>query len=163
MAYKHVGTKYIKRPWDFENFLEFWCTLVCTPQTTSQHSLTGRLWPKCNLFRFSNFVFVKVYLGGSQFTLNVTKTADINQPKDTIYLFANIPFSVVTLAVNIWAIVIIRRKEKTGIHHLIVCDCVANIISFSHGVFRYNTLTNQHSTMKISTYWWVMPVSPLGR
>ena len=28
MAYIHVGTKYIKRPWDFENFLEFWCTLM---------------------------------------------------------------------------------------------------------------------------------------
>ena len=27
MAYIHVGTEYIKRPWDFENFLEFWCTL----------------------------------------------------------------------------------------------------------------------------------------
>ena len=28
MAFTHVGTKYIKRPWDFENFLDFWCTLV---------------------------------------------------------------------------------------------------------------------------------------
>ena len=28
MAYTHVGTKYIKRPWDFENFLEFWSTLI---------------------------------------------------------------------------------------------------------------------------------------
>ena len=28
MAYIHVGTKYIKRPWKFENFLEFWCTLM---------------------------------------------------------------------------------------------------------------------------------------
>ena len=28
MACTHVGTKYIKRPWDFENFLEFWCTLI---------------------------------------------------------------------------------------------------------------------------------------
>ena len=28
MAYTYVGTKYIKRPWDFENFLEFWCTLL---------------------------------------------------------------------------------------------------------------------------------------
>ena len=30
MAFTHVGTKYIKRPWDFENFLDFWCTLVRT-------------------------------------------------------------------------------------------------------------------------------------
>ena len=28
MAYTHVGTKYIKRPWHFENFLEFWSTLM---------------------------------------------------------------------------------------------------------------------------------------
>ena len=30
MAFTHVGTKYIKRPWDFENFLVFWCTLIQT-------------------------------------------------------------------------------------------------------------------------------------
>ena len=68
--------------------------------------------------------------------LNETETKEINQPKDIIYLYANIPLAVVTLLVNIWAIVIIRRKEKTGIHNLIVCDCIANIISFSHGAFR---------------------------
>ena len=28
MAFTHVGTKYIKRPWDFENILVFWCTLL---------------------------------------------------------------------------------------------------------------------------------------
>ena len=28
MAFIHVGTKYIKRQWDFENFLIFWCTLT---------------------------------------------------------------------------------------------------------------------------------------
>ena len=28
MAYTYVGTKYIKRPWDFENFLEFQSTLI---------------------------------------------------------------------------------------------------------------------------------------
>ena len=30
MAFIHTSTKYIKIPWDFENFLEFWCTLVLT-------------------------------------------------------------------------------------------------------------------------------------
>ena len=28
MAYTHVGTKYIKRQQDFENFLKFWSTLL---------------------------------------------------------------------------------------------------------------------------------------
>ena len=28
IGYTHVGTKYIKRPWDFENILEFWSTLL---------------------------------------------------------------------------------------------------------------------------------------
>ena len=28
MTYTHVGTKYTKRPWGFENFLKFWCTLL---------------------------------------------------------------------------------------------------------------------------------------
>ena len=83
---------------------------------------------------------LKVYLGGSQFILNGTETKEINQPKDTFYLFANLPVSVIALVVNTWAIVIIRKKEKNGIHHLIVCDCVANIISFSHGAWRCNSL-----------------------
>ena len=30
MAFIHTSTKYIKIPWDFENFLEFWCTLMET-------------------------------------------------------------------------------------------------------------------------------------
>ena len=101
------------------------------------------LWGKWNQFSLSNFHFVQVFLGGSQFTLNYTEpeTKEINQPKNIFYFYANIPCSVVALVVNIWAIVIIRRKEKTGIHHLIVCDCVANIVSFSHGAFRCNALT----------------------
>ena len=45
-------------------------------------------------------------------------------------------FFLVTLVVNIWAIVVIRKKEKIGIHNLIICDCVANIASIAHGTFK---------------------------
>ena len=84
-----------------------------------------------------NFRFVQVHLGaGATFTVDEADAVKINQPKDTFYLYANIPISATTLVVNIWAIIIIRRKEKTGIHSLIVYDCIANIISFSHGFFR---------------------------
>ena len=85
-----------------------------------------------------NFRFVQVHLGaGASLTVDQLDGAvTINQPKDTFYLYANIPISATTLVVNIWAIIIIRRKEKTGIHSLIVYDCIANIISFSHGFFR---------------------------
>ena len=38
MAYTHVGTKYIKIPWDFENFLEFWCTLLPNYHSVKQSS-----------------------------------------------------------------------------------------------------------------------------
>ena len=94
------------------------------------------LWAKWNQFNLSNFHFVQVYLGGSQFTLNYTETEQINQPKNIFYFYANIPCSVVALVVNIWAIIIIRKKEKTGIHNLIICDCIANVLSMTYGTFK---------------------------
>ena len=45
-------------------------------------------------------------------------------------------YPLVTLVVNIWAIMIIRKKEKTGIHNLIICDCIANVLSMTYGTFK---------------------------
>ena len=45
-------------------------------------------------------------------------------------------YPLVTLVVNIWAIIIIRKKEKTGIHNLIICDCIANVLSMTYGTFK---------------------------
>ena len=78
----------------------------------------------------------QVVLGGTQLILNETETKDVNQPKDTFYLMANVPICLVTLVVNIWAVVIIRKKEKTGIHKLIICDCIVNVMSMADGTFR---------------------------
>ena len=47
MAYTHVGTKYIKRPWDFENFLEFWSTLLDRHQCRQWGDQDSRLKPCC--------------------------------------------------------------------------------------------------------------------
>ena len=79
----------------------------------------------------------QAFLGDTLFVLNVTETRTVNQPKDIAYLMANIPIFVAALLVNISTISIIRRKEKTGIHKLIIFDCIANVISMAHGIFRY--------------------------
>ena len=79
----------------------------------------------------------QAFLGDTLFVLNVTETRTVNQPKDIAYLMANIPIFVAALLVNISTISIIRRKEKTRIHKLIIFDCIANVISLAHGIFRY--------------------------
>ena len=55
--------------------------------------------------------------------------------KARVYLFANIPISLVTFAINLWAGTSILRKERTGIHCLIVCDCLLNVVSSLHTSF----------------------------
>ena len=44
------------------------------------------------------------------------------------YLFANIPLTVVTLVINLWAGVSILRKDRNGVHILIVLDCLVNVV-----------------------------------
>ena len=55
--------------------------------------------------------------------------------KARVYLFANIPISLVTFAINLWAGTSIYRKERTGIHRLIVFDCLLNVVSSLHTCF----------------------------
>ena len=62
-------------------------------------------------------------------------TIQVNVAKARGYLFANIPISLVTFAINLWAAISILRKERTGIHCLIVCDCVLNVVSSLHTSF----------------------------
>ena len=59
----------------------------------------------------------------------------VNVAKARGYLFANIPISLVTFAINLWAGMVILRKERTVIHWLIICDCVLNIVSSLHTSF----------------------------
>ena len=33
-----------------------------------------------------------------------------------------------TIVVNSWAVVVIRKAEKTGLNRLLICDCISNII-----------------------------------
>ena len=44
------------------------------------------------------------------------------------YLFANIPLTVVTLVINLWAGASILRKDRNGVHILIVLDCLVNVV-----------------------------------
>ena len=53
----------------------------------------------------------------------------MNVAKPRVYLFANIPITLATFAINLWAGLSILKKERTGIHCLIVSDCVLNVVS----------------------------------
>ena len=46
-----------------------------------------------------------------------------------IYLFANISLTMVTLIINLWAGASILRKDRNGVHILIVLDCLVNVVS----------------------------------
>ena len=56
----------------------------------------------------------------------------VNVAKGQTYILANISITLVTLLVNLWAAIVILRKEKTRIHTLIVYDCAVNVVSSVH-------------------------------
>ena len=55
--------------------------------------------------------------------------------KPMVYLFTNISITLVTFAINLWAGICILRKERTGIHWIIIYDCVLNVASSLHTTF----------------------------
>ena len=59
----------------------------------------------------------------------------VNVAKGQTYILANILITLVTLLVNLWAAIVILRKEKTRIHTLIVYDCAVNVVSSVHTAF----------------------------
>ena len=59
-----------------------------------------------------------VGLGLSNLTLSVHSS-----------LLANIPMLAATIAVNLWVVNVIQRKEKNKLNRLIVWDCFANIVT----------------------------------
>ena len=87
MAYMHVGTKYIKRPWDFDNFLEFWCTLLLLlsvahiePDSTGGHIWDGET--RLERIHFSFSFFIKPMLDWTK-TISCTEVS---------YLFCSLYF-----------------------------------------------------------------------
>ena len=57
------------------------------------------------------------------------KTQIVNSGRDEDYLWASLAIFVVTMAVNAAAVVVIGKKEKTGVNQLIVFDCFANVLT----------------------------------
>ena len=61
--------------------------------------------------------------------LTLEKTVEVNQPRDDVYIFTCLPILCLTLIVNSLAVVVIRRKEKTGLNCLIISDCLVNMVT----------------------------------
>ena len=69
-------------------------------------------------------------LGLSNLSLNVHSSQKVNEVP-VVYLLANLPMLATTIAINMWVIRVIQRKEKSRLHRLIVWDCFANILSMA--------------------------------
>ena len=63
------------------------------------------------------------------FILMRDKAVEVNQPRDNVYIFTCLPILCLTLIVNSVAMVVIRRKEQTGLNCLIISDCLVNMVT----------------------------------
>ena len=73
-------------------------------------------------------------------TIETIRTKLVNQPRDESYLWGSFFVCVVSLVVNI--VVVIGKKEKTGVNHLIILDSFANILTAIVQTFNSMILTN---------------------
>ena len=72
---------------------------------------------------------LQVSFSDPHLTIETIKTKLVNQPRDESYLWGSFFVCVVSLVVNIAAVVVIGKKEKTGVNHLIILDSFANILT----------------------------------
>ena len=54
---------------------------------------------------------------------------EVNSPHGALYLVTSLVGFLFSLAANIGAVLVIKKKEKTRINNMIMCDCIANIMS----------------------------------
>lgn len=87
------------------------------------------------------FAPVRVAIGNTNFTMSIHSDQTVNGIPG-VYSIANIFILGATVAANSWAIMVILRKEKIRINHLIVWDCVVNV-----------------ATMALLTHSWKMAVT----
>ena len=66
-------------------------------------------------------------------------TKIVNEPRDNFIFLARFPILVLAVTVNIWAGLVIGKKDDTGINKIIVCDCVVNALSMSLDTFYINS------------------------
>ena len=62
-------------------------------------------------------------------TLLTNGTTFVNEPRPVGHSMANLAILVTAVVINIWATAIIRGKERTSLHFVIVCDCLSNILN----------------------------------
>ena len=70
-----------------------------------------------------------VVFSEASLSLQPMKTQVVNSGRDEDYLWASLAIFVLTMAVNAAAVVVIGRKEKTGVNQLVVFDCFANVLT----------------------------------
>ena len=70
-----------------------------------------------------------VVLSEATLSLQPMKTQIVNSGRDEDYLWASLAIFVLTMAVNAAAVVVIGKKEKTGVNQLVVFDCFANVLT----------------------------------
>ena len=71
-----------------------------------------------------------VDLGLSNLTLSF-HSSQLNEIS-VVYLLANIPMLVATIAINLWVIKVIKGKEKNRINSLIVWDCFTGVYTLGY-------------------------------
>ena len=86
-----------------------------------------------------------VYFSDYLLTLEPISTLVVNEPRDKVYLWASLSVCAVTLVVNTAAVIVIGRKEKTGINQLIVLDSFANMLTALVQMFNSMALTSSSS------------------
>ena len=73
----------------------------------------------------------------------------VNEPRDEIYLWASLIVFAIALVVNTAAVIVIGRKEKTGINHLIILDSFANMLTALVQMLNLAALTTSSSSNDI--------------
>ena len=76
-------------------------------------------------------------------------TMFVNRVRDEIYLWTSLLICSVTLVINTAAVVVIGRKEKTGVNLLIVLDSFANMLTALIQLFNSMALTTSSSYQAI--------------
>ena len=66
----------------------------------------------------------------------------INVPNSLGHLYLYLPLLALTLTLNIWGVVVISGKEKTGINSLIVVDCFANFFIMAISTLGHSPWSN---------------------
>ena len=96
------------------------------------NSSLGLVMDNSSLGLFMDNTGPDLVMNNSSFGLFLDQTTAINEPVDHVYGWLSCVIGVLTIAVNSWAIWVLRTKVNELTSNLLICDCVSNIlISFN--------------------------------